>query len=650
VTGLKVHPHPALEFDGDGVPLSGVYGDVFRSRSGALAESEQVFVHATALAERWKGARSFTVLEVGFGLGVNFLATLAAWRLDAHRPAALHFVSIEKHPLTADDLWRAHQALGLTGYDSETLHRGWPPATPDLHRLDFEGGRVTLWLALGDAGEWLPQLRLAADAVYLDGFAPDRNPDSWSPEVLRGVARLCRRGARLATYSAARSVRDALSEAGFDVQLRPGFGRKRERIDAVYAPRWVSWPEPAGPPERPVRHALIIGGGLGGLAIAHRLHELGWSITLIEAEAQIMHGGSAQPVCADHLHVSSDDNLTARATRAALYLALSARQRLHPDTLSAPIGRLQWACAPEEAARMRHTVQALGFPKTVLDWVEGSAAADLTGRPVAAGGLWMPGCDALDPTEQGNARRALMGDSLKLITGRRVERLSRHDALWQAFDAQGLRIAEAPVAILCNAGDVRRLGGLDSIELRRIRGQTSWLDPHPCPGLRCILGGPSYAVPRGQRLLIGASFEESDDPHPDLNADLGNLRRLTRMLGLDPLDWQGGLSTAAVGFRWTSVDRLPLIGRVPDGSVARAERESLLRESKRSVPRQPDLFCAAGFGSRGTLWSELAAEWIASTLEGAPLPVAGTIDAAIDPGRRVRHALRRGSVPSHGVH
>jgi len=107
-------PHPPIEFDAGGAPLSTLYGDVFRSRSGAWAEAREVFVEGCELARRW-GERtgrpaSFTVLELGFGLGVNFLATLQAWRESAPPGLRLHYVSIEAHPLSAADL---RHALGV---------------------------------------------------------------------------------------------------------------------------------------------------------------------------------------------------------------------------------------------------------------------------------------------------------------------------------------------------------------------------------------------------------------------------------------------------------------------------------------------------------------------------------------------------------
>jgi len=633
-------PHPPLQFDDSGAPLSALYGDIFRSRAGAFEESRQVFVEGVRVAEAAQEQSVFTVLEIGFGLGVNFLATLETWLQAAPARTRLHYVSIEKHPLAAGDLERAHDALRLDSPWARHLRAHWPPATPDLHQVQFAGARVVLWLALGDAADWLPQLRLAADAVYLDGFAPARNPGCWAPALLKGVARHCRRGARLATYSAARPVRDALSAVGFEVELVPGFRHKRHRIAAVYDPKWRTWPEPAPAPHWPSREALVIGAGLAGTAVAARLAELGWSATLIDQGSSPMGGGSGQPLCSDHLHVSIDDNLTARASRAALFLARSNRARLPGAPGQPPIGRLQIPDGPAESERMRDCARVLGFPSSLLAWVEPDQASTIAGERLASSGLWMPGCDLIDPAVLGRVRLMAGGDRLRATAGMRVEALERRDDVWTALDGVGQTIAAAPVVILCNAGDLKRLADLRCVTLRAVRGQTSWLDPSPLPALRCVLGGPAYAAPSNGRLLIGATFDEGDHAEPDRDSDLSNLKRFARMLGCGAPALERTLSSAVVGTRWASIDRLPLIGALPDEPAARSQAEPLVRNAKLPLPRRAGLYCIAGLGSRGSLWSELGGEMIAAELEGSPLPVPLDLADALDPARHLRRELK----------
>src|SRR4029079_13257248 len=132
------------------------------------------------------------------------------------------------HPFAAGDLaflWGKYPELEK---ESRELIALWPMLVPRLHSMALEGGKVMLTLFMGDIADGLPQLQLAADAIYLDGFAPQKNPDMWTPELLRHLGRLAAPGATLATWSVAASVRDALEGAGFEVEKVRGFGTKRE--------------------------------------------------------------------------------------------------------------------------------------------------------------------------------------------------------------------------------------------------------------------------------------------------------------------------------------------------------------------------------------------------------------------------------------
>lgn len=200
-----------LSFRDNGTPFSPLYDDIYHSAVGGLEQADHVFLRGNALPERWQGRRIFTVLETGFGMGINFLMTWAAWRADPSRCERLHFVSTEKHPFTLADLRRAYAAtIGDPAIAAlaQTLADEWPMLVPGTHRIEFEDGRVVLTLAFGDAQQSLQTLRLRADAFYLDGFAPaktlncGRPPSSSRWRGSRARARLSRRTAAPATSSA----------------------------------------------------------------------------------------------------------------------------------------------------------------------------------------------------------------------------------------------------------------------------------------------------------------------------------------------------------------------------------------------------------------------------------------------------------------
>lgn len=239
---------PELEWLEDGVPRSGRFGDTYFSRAGGLAETGHVFHAGNGLPQRLMGRDSFTIGELGFGTGLNLLATLKLIRtLEA--PPKLTFLSLEAYPLTLMQLERAHAAFPDVAAEAEALREALAGAardegrlTPGWHLAVLDGLR--LWLGTGDARSLLPGLAagqgpdglqpaLPVDAWFLDGFSPAKNPELWSPELMRAVHGLTAAGGTFATYSAAGWVRRNLEAAGFEVERIKGFAGKRQMMRGV---------------------------------------------------------------------------------------------------------------------------------------------------------------------------------------------------------------------------------------------------------------------------------------------------------------------------------------------------------------------------------------------------------------------------------
>lgn len=269
-----------IDFSDPAAPVAPDFGDVYHSRAGAWAQARHVFLGGNGLPSRWAGRERFVILETGFGLGQNFLATRSAWRADARRPARLWYLAIEKHPPRRADLARALAAAPEPRLADELVAR-WPPLTPDLHAIDFDAGRLRLLLAFGDIAQVLRELVAAVDAFYLDGFAPARNPAMWDARLLRSLHRLAAPGATLATWCVATAVRQALVSAGFAVEKAPGFGGKREMLAGRHAPRVAARPPPGRLPHR-AGHVAVIGAGLAGAAAARAVAALGSGVTVFD--------------------------------------------------------------------------------------------------------------------------------------------------------------------------------------------------------------------------------------------------------------------------------------------------------------------------------------------------------------------------------
>lgn len=652
----------------DGVPYSPRYDDVYHTSAGAWAQARHVFMGGNGLPGRWQGRDRFVILETGFGLGNNFLATWAAWRDDPARCGHLFFISIEKHPLRPEDLARVH--ADTTEADlARRLLTAWPPLTAGLHTLDFDepvlGGRVTLLLGLGDVADVMPSLLASVDAFYLDGFAPAKNPEMWDGRWLSRLGRWAAPQASAATWSAARAVRDALTQAGFTVDKAPGFGGKRDITVARYTPRFTPPLLPGGWQPAPAhRHAVVVGAGLAGCSAARALTRAGWRVTLLDRHGSVAGEASGNPAGLFHGIVHGEDGLHARLHRAAA-LATSALAgpwmagrglagRMHG------LLRLDARLSDDEAqALLAH----LGWPEDYLRWLPQPRASEAAGVDLPSGAWCFAQGGWLHPA--GYARLMLEDAQatgrLDWRAGVEAARLVRNpqapadQGQWRVLDAQGRPLAQAGSVVLACATGVNALldsTGAEALPLSAVRGQLTVL-PRACPGMtapRLPVAGAGYALALDDgRVLCGATTQHHDgDPTPRESDHRHNLRQAAR-LGVLPAGAADESSLPAglqgrVGWRATTPDRLPLIGALPRPGAETAPGQRM--DQARLVPRLRDaeggLYVLSGLGSRGIGWAALAAELLTHWMEGTPCPVEADLRDALDPARFVVRRLREG--------
>lgn len=640
---MRIDP-AELAFDGEGTPYSRDYGDVYHSAESGPGQAQHVFLGGNGLPRNWAGARVFTIVETGFGLGLNFLATWRLWRDDPARCEHLHFVSIEKHPFDRAALAALHQRHGEFAPLARQLQQAWPPLVSGLHRLHFEGDRLTLTLAFGDVAELVPRLRLRADAIYLDGFAPRLNQEMWSPQLMQRLARLARPGTTVATYSSASAVRQGLEAAGFAVEKCPGFGRKREMLRGSYVPRRPQ----AAAGGIGGRHAIVIGSGIAGAAISERLARRGWRIDLIESRAIPGAQAPARYAGVFHPHLSRDDCILSRAARNGFLYAIArwlALERAGPAPTWARCGVLQLAAEPKQEQHMMAAIAALGFPAEFALYLERSAAEAHAGCTLGGGGWWFPGAGWMRPLSLIAAQLAAAGPVLRAQFGVRVERIARSGELWHALAADGRPIAAAPVLVLANSNDAARLAPIAQ-PLQRIRGQVSYLPAVSLSAPRIVLTGSGYVLPAVDGTVVtGSTYDrDNDDPEPQLQGHEANLQRLAQLMPQAQVAAAAATLEGAVGFRCAPPDHLPMVGAMPDVDAARLSKAALCGAQLADLPRREGLYCAAGYASRGLVWAALAGEMLASQIEGEPLPLEGDLADALDPGRFVMKQARRGKL------
>jgi len=618
-----------------GSPYSPRFGDRYHSESGGVEQARSVFLNGCDLPRAWAGQPHWRVLETGFGLGLNFLVTWAAWKADPQRPRLLHFVSTEAFPASASDVLRSVQGQTELLPLAEQLERQWWGLLPGFHRLVFEGGQVLLTLCVGDARAMLRACAFAADSVYLDGFDPRRNPDIWNVATFKALARCCRRGARVATWTVARSVRDALAQCGFAMKKVAGMPPKRDNLRGEYEPPWTLSKPPAIAQRRIAARCIVIGAGLAGAAVASSLGRRGWNVVVLDAGQTPAAGASALPAGIMAPHVSPDDNSLARLTRSGIRATLrQAESLLKAGEDWSPTGVL------EHCVLHRRKLPAgwhAGEPlaDAASDWTRQASAEERAAccLPPDAPALWHLRAGWIKPASLVRAWLASTGVAWR--GNARVDSLTRQSGVWQALGAAGEELASGELLVLaggCASPALARMAGVDRpLALQSIRGQVSWApwsrqEPAlaetrpPLPAFPVNGSGglvPAFLCGEGAAWLMGSSFVRDDSGtdlrHADEQGNLGKLRTLLPLASQAlSHSFDSGDVRGWAGVRAVTLTRLPALGPLDSSDP-------------------PDLWLCGGMGSRGLTFAELCAELLAARLHGEPLPVEARLADALLP-------------------
>jgi len=362
-------PPAKLDWSRPGTPAASEFGDIYFSTDGGLDETRAVFLDGCGLPQGWSNRSCFTIAELGFGSGLNFLASWQTWAQTTKAEQRLHFVSIEKFPFDREQLKRALTAWPELASFSSQLINAWPGPVKGIHRLHF--GNVTLTLIHEDASSAFEQIdSLKADAWFLDGFSPAGNPAMWSEEIMQGVAKACAPQARLATFSVAGAVRSALTQAGFKVRKMPGFGRKRHRLEADFIGDAFSHPQT-------IEKALIVGAGIAGRSIAQALSSRHIPFDMIDDK--IHPAASGNPAALVKPRFDLQDRPESRFFLSAYLHAL----RSYPEKAIMERGVRQIPKTDKDATRFKKLVQQCPLGDGHLDWKEDA--------------LWIESAAVIDP-------------------------------------------------------------------------------------------------------------------------------------------------------------------------------------------------------------------------------------------------------------
>ncbi len=645
---------PRLEFR-DGAPVSTRFDDVYFSRAGGLAESAHVFLDGCDLPDGWDrpGGLPFTIGETGFGTGLNFLAAWEVWR--ARRPAGgvLHYVAVEGYPIPRPLMREALSAFPRLAPLAARLVERYPDTPSGLHRIWFEPDRVCLTLSIGEAAAALAAVEARVDAWFLDGFAPARNPDMWRGEVLREVARLSVTGTRIASFTAAGSVRRGLAAVGFEIWKRPGFGHKRDCIAGRFAgasganttvsagqPPWF-----AAPPPVAARHVAVVGGGVGGAATVRALGRRGVAVTWLDRHGRAAAEASGNPVglmmARPVLDAGGSGSVSPAAFRHAVEEAAGLGVAFGGD------GVLELAPDPASEARFAALEEAGLLSPVGAVTVDAETAASIAGVRLGRPGLWHRSGGWVNP---GDWTAALAGAvrPMRAVVGR----IAADGSGWTLLDACGGVLVTADAVVVASAMTAPRLLDRAFLPLQAVRGQLTRLATTAASRrIRACLAFGGYLSPAiSGSHVAGATYGFDDTaagvwPVPVRSEDHARVLNgfpdaVSTLFGTAPSLLGGRAAVRAV-----TPDRQPAAGPLCDAAALAMDfahlRKDARDESGSSPPYSPGLFALTGLGSRGLVTAPLMAELAVSQMLGEPWPVARSVAAAVHPNRFAIRALKR---------
>lgn len=674
----------------DSLLVSNQFDDVYHSSDGGVDENRHTFIEHNFLPQRWSKPQdqqqNFCIGETGFGTGLNFLLSWQLWQ-QQRQSGQLHFVSIEKYPLSSDDLRRAHRAWPELANLSQTMLSQYPAVlSRGLHTVQCSD-KVFLHLVFDDVLDGLERLKHSQhpafvshnrfiDAWYLDGFTPKKNPAMWRRDVLASIAELSKSEASFATFTAASQVRQDLQELGFECHKASGIGSTGEllyghfkagvaeqqrlqeltlqgKAESFNSPFAAPWYLQQTPPQ--VKTAAIIGGGIAACLTAHALSQKGIKVTLVETNAELAQAGSGNPQAVIYGKLSHREESLSQYNLLALQFAQNFyRPLIAAGKISGELcGLIQLSLNDKLHRNHQKLIGYLRQNNVQDDWCQHLSGADLSalaGVEIQQPGLYFPTLGWLDPKSLCNYLVGAANASLCL--GRQVAELKPLDNGWALVDQQQQCIVEADVVVIANAHLAKQFKQSQELPLKPVRGQIT-LAPSQNTPLRTVLCGEGYIAPADQQQhCLGASFRPNNESC-ELSAQeqQENLQLLARDM---PSVYQalGGDATlmtmAANGraaIRATTPDYLPLVGPVPQVEAMQQRFALLSKNAKANISQTgcyyPGLYTACGFGSRGMSYGPLAAVHLASVITASAPVLESSMAQQLNPARFLIRNLKR---------
>ncbi|PCJ28626.1 MAG: bifunctional tRNA (5-methylaminomethyl-2-thiouridine)(34)-methyltransferase MnmD/FAD-dependent 5-carboxymethylaminomethyl-2-thiouridine(34) oxidoreductase MnmC [SAR86 cluster bacterium] len=659
-----------------GLPYSSLFDDVYYSKDDEQAESLHVFLNANRLSQRWaetadscegreanKSAELFTIAELGFGSGLNFLQVAKLWQESSSRPSRLNYIAFEKHPLTCEQLQRIHQRWPNLKAQSDELQRYYPDHSIGCHRICLSHD-ITLDLYYGEAFSQLKsrytKVCRAIDCWFLDGFSPRLNPKLWEQQLFGLIAKTCNEKSTISSYSVAGTVRNALGDAGFAVQKLPGHGKKRHMLFAQLKISELSAvKEPSdkdfnnlkpwfklSPVTFSKRTVTVIGAGLAGCSTAYSLARRGWQVKVIDNSDAPASGASGNSQLALRCRLFKSYSDTAEFF---LHSFLFAARQFSALKIANSIdwnncGVLQLNTAMNKQQAISDEELASMYSKQVIQALSLDTANKKAGAALNDPAWFLPAGGWINPETLCEAY--LSHPNIELVLGKNVDAIKPERDNWAVIDDRGEHITSEAV-VIANAYSAKKFEQTRHLPLQVVRGQTTQISANGLSSsLKAVVSGKRTVFPESQQChVISASYSNTDLQESSSTNDNECNMTLAKSNFSDKDFLSTQIVSDRVSQRCNSIDQLPVIGMVANASAMKKTYAELSRNATATIDSPGDyhrgLYISVAHGSNGLASCPLSGEFLAALMTGENLPLSQAMINNLSPARFVIRDLKK---------
>ena len=639
----------SIEFKDSNTPYSAQFQDIYYTPETGIEESTYVYLRGSGFIdslEKNPDQSHFTIGEVGFGVGLNFLLTYQYFFEHASPHQKLTYISAEKHPVLKKDLEKLYSVFPEMKKYSDELLDHYPVLTPGVHTLNLANGRLKLILLLGDAELMFSNLPIPThqkiEFWYWDGFAPQRNPEAFKISLFESLIPISAPNARAASFTAAGWVRRGLEDAGFRVEKRAGFHLKRECIVVQFpeieekkskAP-WFSAQNLVT--LKKGDRVAVIGAGLSGTAIARALADRGFKVTLIEQDSIAAHA-SGNPAGLYGFQMSRIPNPISRFSQhSLLHLIREIKSRSVPTRKG--ILRMDAVQNKEDFDLALATSE---YPGEFYEYRED--------------GIYFPECGILSPKKLCEIRA---NHPLIELKKEKVTWIEKHNGIFNLKNPEQLTIEKCEHVVYASGSSLIldytiEHSHLKNLPLKAVRGQIIQVTPtEESKKIPYTLQDSGYLLPVAIEITgidtqcIGATYQAKTIlPHQEKLDSISMIEEARKKHPAFATLQENQLVSARVGYRLSTPDKLPMIGPLCDPEklsdlYGKSLRDGFYRDLPELVSETGE-WLFLGMSSRGITFTSYGAELLASLMCGEIIPIEADLWEHLHSARFIVRKLKK---------